>query len=240
MRAPPPGRSATRAFTAIIPVKPLRAAKSRLDVSAAHRRALAEAFAFDVIAAAMSAREVGRLLLVTGDDETERRLAAAGVRVLRESPEAAPGLNSALRQGALWAGRHHPEDPAVVLTADLPTLTPDTLDVALAALRHHQSAFVPDRSGTGTTMLSANRPGLLRPRFGVGSARAHRATGAREVAEVDPRVRHDVDTTADLTSAVPLGLGERTRTVWRTSADPSSGPAPAGTPLNDAMETTDA
>lgn len=234
-----PARGDDRSFTAIIPIKQLHMAKSRLGLAQAHRQTAAEAFALDTIAAATAAQHVGRILLVVGDSETERCLAQAGIRILRESPIATPGLNSALRQAALWVDRHHPDDPTVVLTADLPTVTPEALDATLGALRHYERAYVPDRSGTGTTVLSASRPAQLRPRFGVGSAQAHRRTGAVRLAGVDPRMRLDVDTLPDLASAAHLGLGYHTLTVWNAAPELYSA-ATAGAPPDDAMETSHA
>ena len=71
-----------------------------------------------------------------------------------------------------------------------------------------------DLPGTGTTMLAAG-PGIpLDPRFGVGSALAHQASGAHpiDLTTIDS-VRRDVDTAADLAHAVQLGVGPRTADV---------------------------
>ena len=63
-------------------------------------------------------------------------------------------------------------------------------------------------------MLAA-APGIpLDPRFGVGSALAHQASGAVPI-ELAALVslRRDVDTAADLAHAVQLGVGPRTADV---------------------------
>ncbi|PWR10558.1 2-phospho-L-lactate guanylyltransferase, partial [Micromonospora acroterricola] len=69
---------------------------------------------------------------------------------------------------------------------------------------------VPDAPGGGTVLLAAP-PGVpLDPRFGVGSAAAHAASGALPLTGDWPSLRRDVDTAADLTAAARLGLGPRT------------------------------
>jgi 2-phospho-L-lactate guanylyltransferase len=63
-------------------------------------------------------------------------------------------------------------------------------------------------------MLTA-APGVsLDPRFGVGSALAHQASGAVPITLADiVSVRRDVDTAADLAHAVQLGVGPETAEV---------------------------
>jgi 2-phospho-L-lactate guanylyltransferase len=78
----------------------------------------------------------------------------------------------------------------------------------------HETAFVPDVEGTGTTLLTAKRPALLQPKFGVGSASAHASSGAVRLAGWGlSRVRRDVDSVADLFEAARLGVGEHTRAL---------------------------
>lgn len=172
-----------------------------------------------VSAAAFGAPCVARVVVVVADEETASGLGLAGgaVSVLREAPSSPPGLNSAVGQGARWAARHHPADPVVVLTADLPTLTSSSLDRGLCTFGGQLRAYVPDRSGVGATALVALRPDLLCPRFGQGSARAHRETGAVELSGADERLRLDVDTLADLARAVSLGLRQHSLTTWTSS-----------------------
>jgi len=53
----------------------------------------------------------------------------------------------------------------------------------------------------------------LSPRFGPGSAQAHRASGAVELTGAWPGLVRDVDTEADLRAALALGAGPRTRAL---------------------------
>ena len=73
--------------------------------------------------------------------------------------------------------------------------------------------FVPDAEGTGTVLLTALTADAMRPEFGADSAAAHQAAGAVRLDLDLPRLRRDVDTPADLQTAVELGVGPRTRSV---------------------------
>ena len=94
-----------------------------------------------------------------------------------------------------------------------PALRPAELTAVLAACTA-PSSFVIDQPGTGTTLLAAAPGVALDPRFGVGSALAHQASGAVsiELAGIES-VRRDVDTAADLAHAVQLGVGPATADV---------------------------
>ena len=97
---------------------------------------------------------------------------------------------------------------------DLPALRPAELGVGLRAAARWEHAFVPDASGSGTTLYAA-RPGAeFRPRFGPGSAQQHRATGAAELSLPGlASLRRDVDQPRDLRAASALGVGPRTAAV---------------------------
>ncbi|MFC0433013.1 2-phospho-L-lactate guanylyltransferase [Kutzneria buriramensis] len=200
----------------VVPVKRLDRAKSRLvgaaDGGIGDRRAHADlvvALALDTITAAAAADGVGDVVVVTSDPMLTAVLRAEGIRCV---PEAEPGLNEAYRHGASLLGRH-----VGALQADLPALRSEELAAAIAAA-DGKRAFVPDRQGTGTTLLIAAPGEPLDPRFGVGSAAAHRSSGAIELIGDWPTVRCDVDTEADLSVAAGLGLGPRTEQRFRLSA----------------------
>ncbi len=201
----------------VVPVKPLSLAKSRLRGAAdggigeagAHAR-LTLALAHDTIAAVRAARSVRRLVVVSSDAVVAAELAAIGVEVVPDGPE--PGLNAAYTHGAALLRARDPACAVGALQADLPALRPGELDAALAVFPGGRG-FCADADGTGTTLLLA-APGVpLDPRFGPGSARLHRDSGAVELAGDWPGLRRDVDTTADLDAATVLGLGKHTRAV---------------------------
>ncbi|TCN37510.1 2-phospho-L-lactate guanylyltransferase [Kribbella orskensis] len=199
-------------WTLVIPVKRTAIAKSRLAAAyPQHRPELARAFAVDTTAAALESPLVRAVLVVTDDPVVSADVTAVGARVVPDLPAA--GLNEALEHGAAVAAAEFPGSGVVALSADIPALRPAELTLALAACTADR-CFVIDLPGTGTTMLAA-APGIaLDPRFGVGSALAHQASGAVpvELAGIES-VRRDVDTAADLAHAVQLGVGPSTADV---------------------------
>jgi 2-phospho-L-lactate guanylyltransferase len=209
-----------------VPVKPLDVAKSRLRGAAdrgigdpqAHAR-LALSLALDTVAAARGASRVGEIVVVTSDPEVSAGVTALGANVLADEPAA--GLNAALRHGAEWhCGRRRAANlgaaAVAALQADLAALHPDELDAALAAAHalfaagDAGRAFCADAGGDGTTLLVAAPGVALDPRFGPGSADAHRGTGAAALTGAWPGLRLDVDTEADLRRAETAGIGPRT------------------------------
>lgn len=200
-------------WSLVVPVKLLTDAKSRLATLAGpDRPALALAMAADTVAAAMVCTEVARVLVVTGDPQAADVLSDLGAIVIAES--AVRGLNPALRRGAAHAGSRWPRSGVGALAADLPALRPVALGGALRAAARWPQAFVPDWSGSGTTLYTA-RPGIaFRPKFGPGSAARHRAAGAVELTQPGlASLRRDVDEPGDLRGAGDLGLGPRTAAV---------------------------
>jgi 2-phospho-L-lactate guanylyltransferase len=198
-------------WTALVPIKLLAAAKSRLRgaVGDARHESLVLAMAQDTVAAALAAPGVGEVVVVTADPVVAAAVAALGARSV---PEPAPrGLNTALTHAASAVAPRPGGRWIAALPADLPALRADELGAALRALGSRPGrAYVPDAAGTGTVLLAAPAGGLLAPRFGPGSAAAHARGGARRVDGDWPTLRHDVDTADDLAGAVRLGVGPHT------------------------------
>lgn len=198
-------------YAVLVPVKPPAVGKSRLaGLGAPSRRALAEAFALDTVAACSAARSVARVLVVTDDVRVSAAVAALGAASL---PDGVSGdLNGTLRQAAAEAGRRWPGLRPVALCADLPSLRSADLDAALARVLTAHPWFVPDAAGVGTTMYVAAVE-EFDPHFGPGSRGEHLRAGALELADVAPSVRRDVDDLDDLRAAIALGVGPHTAAV---------------------------
>lgn len=199
------------AVTAVVPVKPLALAKTRLAVSDERRRALALAFAVDTISALAASPLVTGVLVVTSDPAVARRLRRLPTRrPVRMRADDQDGLGAAVLAGMRAAARWRPEAGVVVAPADLPCLRPDDVTLVVSEAAAAGGAFVPDRSATGTTLLvrPAGRPPVTH--YGAGSAARHRASGLRSLDDAPLRARHDVDTLDDLADAVALGLGAET------------------------------
>ena len=206
-------------WTVVVPVKRLAVAKTRLTrFAGARRQDLALAFVTDTVAAALSARLVHAVLVVTDDPRVAAAVSAAGAAVVHDP---AAGLNPALRHGAQVAARQRPDRPVAAVCADLPALRPDELDHVLRSAAAHPVVFVADVEGTGTTVLAATDDAAFRPAFGHHSAAAHRVDGAVELRQRPlGSVRRDVDTEVDLYDAVRLGVGPRTADVLAALAHP--------------------
>lgn len=198
------------AWSIVVPAKRLAVAKTRLrpltdhaDRPAVAHAALVLALLADTVAAALACPLVEEVVVVTDEPAAADRVRLLGARTVGDEPDA--GLNAALEHGA---GSVRGEAVAA-LSSDLPALRPAELAVALGAAARAPRCFVPDVHGTGTTLLTAvGAP--LRPRFGAGSARAHRDDGAVPLTGAWPGLVNDVDALADLRSAVALGLGRHT------------------------------
>lgn len=194
-------------YALLIPVKDGGAAKTRLGVGGDGQRArLMVAFARDAILAAQQCTRVE--VFVVGDAVGLGDLVPdLGIGVLPDDGEGS--LNRALDRAALRVSR--PDRGVAVLLADLPCLRTEELEAAFAEVTGR--SFVPDAEGTGTTLLVAPPGTELDPRFGSGSAAAHRASGATEIGLGLSSLRRDVDTTADLEAALRYGVGEHTAQV---------------------------
>ena len=95
-----------------------------------------------------------------------------------------------------------------------PPLRPGELGRALDAAHEEEMSFVADADGVGTTMVVAPDLDRFRPAFGHGSREVHLDLGAHEIGLDDvPSLRRDVDTPADLASALALGIGPHTARV---------------------------
>ncbi len=177
----------TAGWTVIVPIKPFHHAKTRLALEPAHRERAARVFADHVLG------ELRRI-------PTVETIVVVGVaHPAADIGLADPGtMAAAVDRGRSWAAEHRAERPIAVIPADLPALTATTLGAALDMAGDHPRAFMPDRSGEGTTLLTSSSPVELIASYGPGSARAHRDLGIVEIAGDWPGVRDDVDTLVDL------------------------------------------
>ena len=191
----------------VVPVKRLDVAKSRLaPLGDTARRALALAFAEDVVAAAVACAVVERVMVVTDDPDAADVVRRLGAAVVGDEPDR--GIDAALSHGAALLG--DPAAAVAAVSADLPALRADDLAAVLRST--HGASVVADVAGTGTTLLAAPAGVRLRPRYGPRSLQRHVADGARVLPAADG-VRRDVDTMSDLRDALALGVGPRTAAV---------------------------
>ena len=196
---------------AVIAIKPMEHAKSRLAVPDPLRRRLAWTMALDTLSALC--RALPHVLVVSDQPALDARLRRAGLAVEVISESGHFGINSALNRGALCL---HAQGFTSILACvgDLPALRSESVARIVDASRDHPRSFVADASGVGTTMLVAHDVELT-PQFQGRSAAAHHASGAVSLAAEAigspvADARCDVDTEADLAAAIELGVGPAT------------------------------
>lgn len=188
---------APASFSVVIPMKPLRAAKSRLNVTPTTRHGLVRAMFTDTPTGVLRSDRVASVLVVTGDPTLAEVAELHGAQAVPE-PQSG-GLNQALMRGWSRARAVAPSDAVVLMLGDLPGIETEDLEDLLETFTHQPSpTLVADRAGTGTTMLVV--PAGVRPvlAFGPGSSERHRQLGYVDALNECPSLRHDVDQVSDL------------------------------------------
>ncbi|PZR68079.1 MAG: 2-phospho-L-lactate guanylyltransferase [Solirubrobacterales bacterium] len=196
---------------AVLPVKRFNHAKQRLaqsGLSAAWRRALAEAMVTDVLTALRRAASVDETIVVTAEPIARQLAEARQVSVVidrvegGQSSAAQLGIERALAEGA---------ERVLLVPGDCPMLDPRDID-ALLGPDHPGVTIVPDRHGTGTNALVLLPPDALAPAFGRDSLSRHRAHAQDAAVPVQvqpiPTLGLDIDTADDL-AELEAGLAER-------------------------------
>lgn len=192
--------------TAVVPLKALRGAKSRLagTLAPAERRALTIGMFQRVLAACRASGHVSNVLVVAGDADGLALAAAAGARGLLEPR---PGLQAALDAADAALG---PVEASLVVAADLPLATAADLDhVCAVGLAGPGPRVVLVATADGGTGALLRRPAaVMGTRYGPGSAGEHVSLAHRlgldvVVLEV-PGLALDVDTEDALREAENL------------------------------------
>jgi len=197
---------------AIIPVKPLSRAKSRLQsiLSQPEREKLAEQMLIHVLRVVKAAPEVHGVLVITRDTRALALARDLGAQTVVES--GTPELNNALMRATqvvtAWRG-----SAVLILPADLPLI--ETRDVsAICALGEESDGIViaTDQDDDGTNALLVRPPGLIPYTYGVGSFTRHiemaKAAGAAVKVYHSERLMLDIDIPADLERYQRLISGE--------------------------------
>lgn len=193
-------------WCAVIPQKSLAVAKSRLELDACARRALATAMLRDTMAAVRATDRVDHVMVLFDD---ARDMAAVPAGEGWGVP--GTGLNASIELGAALARRRFSDHGVVVVPADLPALAAEELTACLDAAERCRRGYLPDIEGAGTTILTVTGTGPVLPAYGAGSAAAHASTGAVRLADDGvPSVRTDVDDLRSLAAALALGCGDHT------------------------------
>lgn len=209
-----PDRVSARAWQIVIPARGVAPAKSRLDVPTELRSRLARAFSLDTVDAAVSAASVACVTVVTAASAVDVFEALGAQPLVEPQP---PSLTAAIDAGLAACDL---AAPRAVLLGDIPSLTGEALDAALALAAQHPRAVVGDADGTGTTLLTALPGQAHSPAFGGGSLARHIGLGYTPLTTgVPARARADVDTVDALAHAAALGVGPETAAVLASAPE---------------------
>lgn len=213
-------------IAAVVPVKSLAAAKSRLvpHLGPVAAQQLALAMLGDVVEALLATPGIDRVAVTTPDAGVGRAARAAGAEVLLRND---PGLNAAVEAAGaeLAPGR---DDGLLVVLGDVAGVRPDELERLLHALDGPGVALAPSQDGGSSALLRVPRDAIPAG-FGPGSAKVHRDLAARAgvaLRELElPSLAIDVDTREDLEALRRTGAaGPRTRALLEALAPGTAGP----------------
>jgi 2-phospho-L-lactate/phosphoenolpyruvate guanylyltransferase len=190
---------------AIIPVKPLNRAKSRLSqvLTPEQRYQLAETMLRHVLGVIQTVPQVLGTLVISRDNKALAIAREYGARTVQES--GAPELNTALMRAtqvvARWKG-----SAVLILPADLPLLAGEDI-VSMIHMSGRSSPSVvlaTDQHEDGTNAMFVRPPGLIEYAYGTGSYTRHKQLAQDAGADVhvyhSERLLLDIDVPADLQS----------------------------------------
>ncbi len=199
--------------TVILPIKRFAHAKTRVveTIGPPGRAAILRAMLADVLVALDRAREVERVILVTGEGRAEKvameraKRSPTPFEVLQEpadhghSEAATLGIVRAKALGATCTA---------LLPGDCPLLEPTELDSALSSFAEGTVGVASDHHGTGTNGLFLSPADAIGPAFGPGSCerhldRAQRAGYEAKLLDI-PSLALDLDTPDDLEALASL------------------------------------
>jgi 2-phospho-L-lactate guanylyltransferase len=200
---------------AIVPVKGIHDSKTRLG-----RHDLTIPLLTDVVIALLGSTSISAIKIVTTDPVIAELAASLHCEIIPE--EEGVGLSSAIKDG-LSRCNSEGQSNVLVLLGDLPCLTSAHIDLFLDAGSAHETAFLADAEGTGTTMWMRTSLQATPPQFGIRSRAKHRESGAHEVlGESFAGARRDVDTEVNLWDAVRIGVGTATKTALANADLPTT------------------
>lgn len=170
-------RESAHQLWAIVPVKPFRAAKSRLKptLKANERARLARSMFGHTLDVLRAADRCAGIIVISRDPMVHALARARGAMPLAETESR---LNSAIAQACAYASAQRASG-VLIVPGDLPLLTPgDVAAIADLAAERECIVIAPDRRDEGTNALLLRPPLAIQPVFGLSSFEAHRAQAA--------------------------------------------------------------
>lgn len=186
---------------AIIPVKPLKNAKSRLAPVLApdQRFQLAQAMFRHVLSVTTTIQQVTSVLVVSRDTKALAIAREMGAKTLQEG--AMSNLNPALLRATMVV-KSWRADSVLVLPADLPFINAEDLRDMIQLASDRSVVIATDRNRDGTNALLVRPPGAIEYDYGGGSFERHirmaRAAGLQIREFQSDRLTLDIDVPDDL------------------------------------------
>jgi 2-phospho-L-lactate guanylyltransferase len=187
---------------AIVPVKPLRTAKSRLSavLTRDEREILSQQMLINTLDLLREVKEIERTLVVSRDTKALSIARKHGARTVTEN--GAPELNNALARATVVA-QQYDISGVLVIPADLPLMRIDDVENLISKATDPPVVVIaPDRHGRGTNALLSSPPSLIEYDFGTDSFERHvaraKAAGVQIVICKNPSIGLDVDLPEDL------------------------------------------
>ncbi len=187
---------------AIIPVKPLRLAKSRLSamLTPEERQHFAEVMFRHVLGVLQSVPQITGTLVISRDNHALAVAREYGAKTIQESgtPELNPALMRATSVIASWRS-----EAVLILPADLPLVSAnDIIDIVRLGQEVPSVVIATDRNKDGTNALYIRPPGLIEYAYGPGSYQRHgvlaRDAGAVVHVYESERLLQDIDLPEDI------------------------------------------
>ena len=191
------------AYTALIPVKSLEQAKSRLApyLTQQQRATLVLSMLHHVIHTLRESQQFAHISVVSADQNILNYAQQWGARALIEEQ---PGHNQALTQAAK---REFEEGSTALLTIslDLPLLQVDDINDLCELSQTHDIVLASSQGGTGTNAMLTRPPLIMPYAFGSGSLQRHLKLARRahlsSITHASVGLALDIDTIDDLATA---------------------------------------
>jgi 2-phospho-L-lactate/phosphoenolpyruvate guanylyltransferase len=185
----------------IIPVKPLKLAKSRLAsvITPEQRQDFAQNLLRHTLEVVQSVPQVTGTLVISRD--TKVLSIARDYKAFTVMESGAPELNAALMRATQVVSGWH-GDSVLVLPSDLPLLTSEDVNAIIELGKdYHSMVIATDQNEDGTNALMTTPAGLIPYAYGVGSYQRH--IGLAKAAGASVKFYHserllDVDLPEDL------------------------------------------
>jgi 2-phospho-L-lactate guanylyltransferase len=198
--------SPPRQICAVLPIKDFSGGKQRLAsaLSSQERIDLVLAMARDVLAALVACKEIGQILVISGDPAVEHFARDEQAQFLLQ--ESGGGLSSALTEAAHNLTAQGTQT-MLAIHADVPLVEPATLTEFISVSSPAPSVTIaPSNDEDGSNLMLCSPPDVIPFQYGAASFTKHRqaAEGAGINLKVfkDLTLGLDIDTPNDLKSFV--------------------------------------